>query len=193
MEYSFQLYYLCSVNKRDDILSAALKLFVEQGEQSTSMKWIAEEAGCGIGTMYNYFKSKEELINVLYLEIKTKLFTYILEAHNTSSSVKQQFVSAWLRYIDYSILNPLETRFLQVYSHSPKISKEISDEVGKLINPLLEVYEKGIEEGIIKNQNTLQLVIFTNGAITSSVSYNPNITNRCKKDLVLMAWDAIKS
>ena len=193
MEYSFQLYYLCSVNKRDDILKAALKLFVEQGEQSTSMKWIAEEAECGIGTMYNYFKSKEELINVLYLEIKTKLFTYILEAHDTSSSVKQQFVSAWLRSIDYSILNPLQTRFLQVYSHSPKISEEVTEEVGKLIYPLMEIYEKGIKEGIIKDQNTLQLVIFTNGAISSSLSYNPNITNQCKKNLVLMAWDAIKS
>jgi len=193
LEYSFHIYYLCSVNKRDDILKAALKLFVEQGEQSTSMKWIAEEAECGIGTMYNYFKSKEELINVLYLEIKTKLFTYILEAHDTSSSVKQQFVSAWLRSVDYSILNPLQTRFLQVYSHSPKISDEVTEEVGKLIYPLMEIYEKGIREGIIKDQNTLQLVIFTNGAISSSVSYNPNITNQCKKDLVLMAWDAIKS
>ena len=181
------------MNKRDDILKAALKLFVEQGEQSTSMKWIAEEAECGIGTMYNYFKSKEELINVLYLEIKTKLFNYILEAHNTSSSVKQQFVSAWLRSIDYSILNPLQTRFLQVYSHSPKICEKVIGEVGKLIYPLMEIYEKGIREGIIKDQNTLQLVIFTNGAISSSVSYNPNITNQCKKDLVLMAWDAIKS
>ena len=63
MEYSFQLYYLCSVNKKDNILKAALKLFVEQGEQSTSMKWIAKEAKCGIGTMYNYFQSKDELIS----------------------------------------------------------------------------------------------------------------------------------
>ncbi|MFK5856147.1 MAG: TetR/AcrR family transcriptional regulator [Bacteroidota bacterium] len=181
------------MNKRDDILKAALKLFVEQGEQSTSMKWIAEDAECGIGTMYNYFKSKEDLINVLYLEIKTKLFAYILKAHDTSSSVKQQFVSAWLRSIDYSISNPLQTRFLQVYSHSPKICNEVTKEVGKLIYPLMEIYDKGIREGIIKDQNTLQLVIFTNGAISSSVSYNPNITNQCKKDLVLMAWDAIKS
>ena len=193
MEYSFQLLYLCNLNKRDDILRSALKLFVEQGEQSTSMKWIAEEAECGIGTMYNYFKSKEELINVLYLETKTKLFSYILAAHDANASVKQQFVSAWLRSIDYSISNPLDARFLQIFSHSPKISEEITEKVGKLIYPLMEIYEKGIREGIIKNQNTLQLIIFTNGAITSSVNFNPDINDQCKKDLVLMAWDAIKS
>ena len=53
------------MNKRANILKSALKLFVEQGEQTTSMKWIAKEANCGIGTMYNYFSSKEELINVI--------------------------------------------------------------------------------------------------------------------------------
>ena len=181
------------MNKRDNILKAALKLFVEQGEQATSMKWIAKEAKCGIGTMYNYFKSKEELINVLYLENKTKLFAYILETHDTSVSVKQQFVSTWLKFIDYYISNPLEAGFLQVFSHSPKISEQVTKEVGNLIYPLLEVYEKGKKEGIIKNLDTLQLVIFTNGAITTSVSYNPNINSQDKKDLVLLAWDAIKS
>jgi len=181
------------VNKKDDILKAALKLFVEQGEQSTSMKWIAEEAGCGIGTMYNYFKSKEELINMLYLDNKTKMFSYFLKAHNINSSVKQQFISAWLRLIDFSIANPLETRFLQVYSHSPKICDEVAKEVEKLIYPLIKIYEKGIEEGIIKNLNTFQLVIFTYGAITNSINFNTKITNQCKNDLVLMAWDAIKN
>jgi len=181
------------VNKRESIVKASLKLFVEQGEQATSMKWIAQEAKCGIGTMYNYFKSKEELINTLYLEIKTDLFGHVLKTHKTNNSVKQQFVSAWLSFIDYAIENPLETGFLQMFSHSPKISKQVTEQVEKLIYPLLEVYEKGKKEGIIKDQDTLQLVIFTNGAINSSVGYNPEITNKKKKQLVLMAWDAIKS
>ncbi len=181
------------MNKRDDILVASLKLFVEQGEQATSMKWIAEEAECGIGTMYNYFKSKEDLINVLYLENKTKLFTYILDKFDTQASVKQQFIAAWLRYMDYSASNPLEGRFLQMFSHSPKISDQINEQVEKLIYPLIKIYEKGIDEGIIKNHNTLQLLIFTFGAITTSIDFNPILSSELKEDIVLMAWDAIKS
>ena len=47
------------------------------------MKWVAKEAKCGIGTMYNYFSSKEELYLLLMSEAvvkfteslkKTKLF-----------------------------------------------------------------------------------------------------------------------
>ena len=193
MECSFQLYYLCSVNKKDNILKAALKLFVEQGEQSTSMKWIAKEANCGIGTMYNYFQSKDELINELYFDIKTSFFSYILEAIDTNTPVKQQFVDTWFKAIDYAISNPLEYKFLEIFSHSPKISKQVEEKVNKLIYPILEIFEKGKSEGVIKNIDSLQLIIFINGAITSSILRNPNINEQGKKAIILMAWDAIKS
>lgn len=185
--------YVCIVNKKDNILKAALKLFVEQGEQATSMKWIAKEAKCGIGTMYNYFQSKDELISELYLKIKTSLFTYILETLDPDAPVKQQFIETWFKSIDYAISNSLEYKFLQIFSHSPKISKDVEEEVGKIIYPLLEIYEKGKREGILKNQDTLQLVIFTNGAIAASIINNPNMDEQEKKAIILMAWDAIKS
>ena len=180
------------MNKKDSILKAALMLFVEHGEQATSMKWIAKEASCGIGTMYNYFQSKDELISKLYVDIKTKLFSHILEALIPNAPVKQQFVDTWLRSIDYAILNPIEYKFLQIFSHSPKILDEATEEVNQLIYPLVEIFEKGKAEGIIKNQDTMQLLIFTNGAITASVINKPNITESEKRAIVLMAWDAIK-
>ena len=181
------------MNKRETILKAALKLFVEQGEQATSMKWIAEEAQCGIGTMYNYFSSKEELINVLYLETKQNLLISVFENNDSSFSVKMQFVSSWLSFIDHSIANPLEAGFLQMYSHSPKISDKINEEVNKLLFPLFEIYEKGKKEGIIKDIDTLLLIVFNSGAISSSIGLNPNLSSQDRKVIVQLAWDAIKS
>ena len=175
------------------IFYAALKLFVEHGEQATSMKLVGKEAKCGIGTMYNYFPSKDELINELYVETKIKLINSILEAVNTKVPVKKQFIDSWLKAIDFAYTNSLEFKFLEIFSHSPKISKQASEEVNKLLYPVLEIYEKGKREGILKNLDTLQLLIFTNGAITASVINNPNIDKKGKMEVVLMAWDAIKS
>ena len=157
------------------------------------MKWIAKEAKCGIGTMYNYFQSKDELISELYLNIKISLFTYVQETIDPNAPVKQQFIKTWLKSIDYAILHSLEYKFLQIFSHSPKISEEVEKEVGKIIYPFLEIYEKGKREGILKNQNTMQLVVFTNGAIAASIINNPDINEKGKMNLVIMAWDAIKS
>ena len=46
---------------RDKILGAARTLFVTQGFENTTIEQIAGKAGVGLGTAYNYFKSKEEL------------------------------------------------------------------------------------------------------------------------------------
>lgn len=49
-------------NKRADILIATRDLIIEQGLQSTSMSQIARRAGVGMGTIYNYFENKEDLV-----------------------------------------------------------------------------------------------------------------------------------
>ena len=46
---------------REEILSAAEKVFAAKGFFSTTMSDIAREAEFGTGTLYKYFKSKEEL------------------------------------------------------------------------------------------------------------------------------------
>ena len=52
---------------REDILQAALALFLERGYHGTSMRQIAEQAGVALGGIYNHFASKEEI----FLEVLT--------------------------------------------------------------------------------------------------------------------------
>lgn len=52
--------------KRELIVSSALKLFAENGYHSTTISKIAKEANISKGLLYNYFESKESLlINIL--------------------------------------------------------------------------------------------------------------------------------
>jgi TetR/AcrR family transcriptional regulator, fatty acid metabolism regulator protein len=57
-----------SVDKRQNILNAALKTFVKRGYPETRVAEIAAEAGVAEGTLYNYFPSKEELLLALFDE-----------------------------------------------------------------------------------------------------------------------------
>lgn len=52
--------------KKEDIMSAALALFAERGFDGTTMPMISKSAGVAAGTVYCYFESKEELLNVLF-------------------------------------------------------------------------------------------------------------------------------
>jgi len=47
--------------KRQKILEAAMRVFAKQGISKTKMIHVAEEAGIGKGTIYEYFRSKEEI------------------------------------------------------------------------------------------------------------------------------------
>ncbi len=48
--------------KRQEILDAALRVFARKGFKNTKMIDIAEEAGIGKGTIYEYFRHKDEML-----------------------------------------------------------------------------------------------------------------------------------
>lgn len=51
---------------REHILKTALELFVSSGYEATTMRDIADAAGCSLGLAYRYFARKEELVLALY-------------------------------------------------------------------------------------------------------------------------------
>lgn len=55
------------------ILSAAVRMFSRQGFQDTSVADIMKEAELGIGTFYNYFSSKEEILQYLLGDIAEEI------------------------------------------------------------------------------------------------------------------------
>jgi len=52
--------------KRQAILAAAIAVFAEKGYHSTKMADIAQKAGMGKGTLYEYFRTKEELPKAIF-------------------------------------------------------------------------------------------------------------------------------
>lgn len=57
-----------SSSRRDDILQAALRCFLQHGVEATSIDMIREASGASTGSLYHHFGSKERLAVELYLE-----------------------------------------------------------------------------------------------------------------------------
>jgi len=57
------------LRRRKEMLAAALELFSEKGYYNVSMAEIAEKAEFAIGTLYKFFKNKEDLYSALMLEL----------------------------------------------------------------------------------------------------------------------------
>ena len=54
--------------RREAIMDAALELFGASGLDGTSVEAIARDAGIGKGTIYLYFKSKDEILDAIFAE-----------------------------------------------------------------------------------------------------------------------------
>jgi len=72
-----------STNQKDSIVQAALKLFAKHGYASTPISLIAKTANVSQGLMYNFFKSKEDLLKEMmalgFADIHASMTSYVQE------------------------------------------------------------------------------------------------------------------
>ncbi|MDE1166463.1 MAG: TetR/AcrR family transcriptional regulator [Pseudomonas sp.] len=94
-----------SEDKRNAILDAATQVFAEQGLAAPTSK-IAKGAGVAEGTLFNYFATKDELLNALYLVIKGELREVLLSGTPADDSLKAQLHHAWSRYVAWGVRYP---------------------------------------------------------------------------------------
>ena len=61
-------------NKEKDILEAAVKVFAEEGFHKAKISTIAESAGVATGSVYLYFKNKDDLLNTIFQGLWERLY-----------------------------------------------------------------------------------------------------------------------
>ncbi|MBP3233589.1 MAG: TetR/AcrR family transcriptional regulator [Eubacterium sp.] len=75
-----------SIEKKQRIKDAAIKLMSEKGYHSTSSNEIAKEAGVSIGTFYSYYKDKKDL----YKELVADIYNVVLTPMNMSTESESE-------------------------------------------------------------------------------------------------------
>lgn len=82
--------------RQDEILNAARQVFSERGFKNSTLDEIAEVAEFGKGTLYNYFKSKEELFVSIILRGIHHFQQFVEAAVNARTSPRERIEA----YID---------------------------------------------------------------------------------------------
>lgn len=139
------------MDKRTQIFEAALKLFVEFGFHGTPTSKIAQEAGVANGTLFHYFPTKDDLIIALFKDTKGKMNNYVADNSVIENSLKGILKGQYLSALYWAMDNKLEFRFIEQFKTSPYLTKIVSEEMEKHLNPLIEMLQKGIVDKIIKD------------------------------------------
>lgn len=193
MECSLQKFYICNVNKKESILVSALHLLVNNGVHNTPMSAIAKEAGTGMGTIYNYFKNKDELINELYLYIKEKEKT-VFVPFDENEPVKTQFEKYYSNFIDFFVQNPTYYGLIVQLQASPIITENSKEEGNKSVQPFIELLLHGQKNRIIKSISADELIFFIGGSVLSYLRwyFDRNEKQISISNQLQLVWDAIK-
>lgn len=91
--------------RRSDILVSARLAFVAHGLENTSMDRIANEAELAKGTLYLYFKNRNELLMALLAEDFERLLERMSSAVEKVPNTQDKFIAAVETFHDYSVEN----------------------------------------------------------------------------------------
>lgn len=104
-------------------MDAAIRVIITQG-LSAPTALIAREAGVSNGTLFVYFKTKADLFNELYLDLKTGMASAAMEGVSARANFRNQLFHVWSNWMSWAVSNPDKRRVLAQLSGSEDITPE---------------------------------------------------------------------
>ncbi len=138
------------VDKKDLIINAALKLFVDNGFHGTATSRIAQEAGVANGTLFQYFRTKDDLVIALYISSKDELAEYVAKNTADTADIKETIKTQVLSTLFWALNNKTKFSFIQQFHTSPYIGQIAQEVINKQVEPHLTLIQKGIKQGVLK-------------------------------------------
>ncbi len=184
------------IDKRAALLEATLYLVNNKGFHDAPMAKIAKMAKVSPATIYLYFDNKQDLINQLYLSVKASFFKHAFQNYDPDLPVKKAFEMVWYNIAQYKFNNLDEAIFLAQCDITPMIDQE-SKQKGLLhLQPLLDLWKKGQEEGVIKEVSPYLLYAFTIHPLSFLISVHQKeqfkLNDSELQNAFILTWDGIK-
>ena len=136
-------------SKIDRIFEATLDIVAEKGLAGLNMSLLGKTSNLGMGTIYTYFKSKEEIINKLYLKIRRENYSFVFEKMQEEVGFENKFRKLYFAWFKNRWTKVKRYHFLDQVYFSPYLTQHSIDEFNILLNQIDGVIAEGIEEGIV--------------------------------------------
>jgi TetR/AcrR family transcriptional regulator, fatty acid metabolism regulator protein len=146
--------------KRQLIIDAAIEVFSRNGFQNSTISQIARKADVAEGTIYQYFKNKEDLFFSIPID-KTKEFYNELELHLEGIHGAENKIRKFVWYYLYHLQeNPEYARALMLEMRVNRnfAKTKTFEPYRPLTHKILEIIEEGQEEGIIRRDVNIYVI-----------------------------------
>jgi AcrR family transcriptional regulator len=168
-----------SEDKRNAILDAAMRLFAERGLTAAPTSEISKQAGIAEGTLFTYFKTKDDLINALYREIKLELADAMMSDFPRKQNLRTRLRHVWDRYVNWGIANPKQRKVLAQLQVSEALTKESKDAGSAPFVEFQIMIRDAIEQRVFRNDVPVELISKSLAALVEA-AIDLTVANRSK-------------
>jgi AcrR family transcriptional regulator len=183
-------------NKIQAIYEATLALVLKSGYAELNMSAVAQEAGIATGTIYTYFKNKEDLINQLFLHLKEEKVKLMFKKYNAEDSFYVAFQKLWLAYFKISLEEYHKMMFIEQYAYSSIITSDTRKKTDALLLPMIHLLQQAQQAQLIKSVDSDIILSSITGAVLEIVRYYQNKGTKPSKLAIEqcfeMAWTSIR-
>jgi AcrR family transcriptional regulator len=141
---------------REKIENIALELFAIKGYHATSISQIAEKAGISKGLLYNYYKSKEHLLNTVIMKIYDEIMQIVQMSENLPA--EKQIEQMIVETIDHLKKNITLWKLYLFLVHQSDVHKKLSELYEKMRDDYLNYVVKLFKE-IGSNNPTMEALM----------------------------------
>lgn len=145
--------------RRNQILDAARHLLFSDGINNISISKISAQAELGVGTIYFYYKNKEEIFIALQEEGLNLLYACVLKAANrklTAGQKLEAIAQAYYRFVDehkdyFDIINYFLSSTTVFFQEDLK--RQIDQSGNRLLLVIKDIVSDGVQDGFFKEEN----------------------------------------
>jgi AcrR family transcriptional regulator len=184
--------------KREEIMAAASEVIAERGFHGSPMAMIAQKAGVASGTIYVYFKSKEELIDALYQQMDAAYQEELQSGYPAHKSIKERFIYIGVTSMNYFLSHPRRFRYLQQFHNSPYGAAQRREKMSRFDTPdiIRGLFEEGIAKGVLKDLPPIVMLSMVFGSMVNVARDHVfeliRLDESQMKQVFEACWDCIK-
>ncbi|SOB89897.1 TetR family transcriptional regulator [Ureibacillus xyleni] len=125
--------------RRNQIVSGAVKLFREKGFHRATTREIAKAAGFSIGTLYEYIRTKEDVLYLVSDNIYDQVFQR-LSTISTSKGTLEELKLAIKQY--FSLIDSMKDEFTIMYQETKSLPKDKQHYIFQKELEMVSLFEK---------------------------------------------------
>ncbi|TDW96355.1 TetR/AcrR family transcriptional regulator [Dinghuibacter silviterrae] len=184
--------------KIDIFFTSTLSLVGKVGLAGLTMPLIAKQSGVATGTLYIYFKNKDDLILALYKKVKNRFGATIFIGFSPELPVEEGLRVVWENSLRYVVSNFPEQVFLQQFMASPYKREDQAVAFARpVMAPLAQLLERGQREGLLKADEELLVPSLLFGfvqQIAARIHHTPAQLSKAFMDSSFrFLWDAVRA